>query len=183
MRNTVGITRPAEGSEHRSNPCDPRLITKEHCDDRDGDTSLLPPFSTNRKNESFCYKQKRKMRSTALRSILRTRAPRRLASTSSSPRSAENAASTAQKKAQDALGAASALAMRAGTYARSALGPLGTRFSGLLGCPSFAFPCSLTPLTDVPYFSFLHVVAVGGGDGVVGCSIPATGKIQLSRCT
>ncbi|KAI0247680.1 hypothetical protein BJV78DRAFT_898195 [Lactifluus subvellereus] len=73
------------------------------------------------------------MRPTALRSLLRTGAPRRLASTSSSPPSAESAASTAQKKAQDALGAASAAAARAGTYARSALGPLGTRFSGLLG--------------------------------------------------
>ncbi|KAI0245503.1 hypothetical protein BJV78DRAFT_371218 [Lactifluus subvellereus] len=73
------------------------------------------------------------MCSTALRSLLRTRAPRRLASTSSSPPSAESTASTAQKKAQDALGAASAAAARAGTYARSALGPLGTRASGLLG--------------------------------------------------
>ncbi|KAI0293003.1 mitochondrial ATP synthase g subunit-domain-containing protein [Multifurca ochricompacta] len=42
-------------------------------------------------------------------------------------------ASPAQKKAQDALGAASAAFIRAGEYARHALGPFGARFSGLLG--------------------------------------------------
>jgi len=68
------------------------------------------------------------MQSTTLRALLRTSAPRRFASTST-----ENAAETAQKKAQDALGAASAAAARAGEYARSALGPLGSRLSGLLG--------------------------------------------------
>ncbi|KAH9955922.1 hypothetical protein BC827DRAFT_1140405 [Russula dissimulans] len=75
------------------------------------------------------------MYSTRLRSLLRTAAPRRLASTSSSSSSSsvETAASTAQKKAQDALGTASATAVRAGAYARSALGPLGARLSGLLG--------------------------------------------------
>ncbi|KAH8987455.1 hypothetical protein EDB92DRAFT_1875861 [Lactarius akahatsu] len=74
------------------------------------------------------------MRHTALRSVraLRTTAPRRLASSSSSP-AGDNAAAAAQKKAQDALGAASAAAVRAGEFARSALGPLGARFSGLLG--------------------------------------------------
>ena len=84
--------------------------------------------------------------SSTLRSVLRTTAPRRLASTSSSAATAATAAaaaegsaaasSTVQKKAQDALGTASAAAARAGTYARSALGPLGSRLSGLLGCPS-----------------------------------------------
>ncbi|KAH9050356.1 hypothetical protein EDB83DRAFT_2399960 [Lactarius deliciosus] len=74
------------------------------------------------------------MRHTALRSVraLRTTAPRRLASSSSSP-AGDNAAAAAQKKAQDALGAASAAAARAGEFARSALGPLGARLSGLLG--------------------------------------------------
>ncbi|KAH9046131.1 hypothetical protein EDB84DRAFT_1586989 [Lactarius hengduanensis] len=74
------------------------------------------------------------MRHTALRSVraLRTTAPRRLASSSSSP-AGDNAAAAAQKKAQDALGAASAAAVRAGEFARSALGPLGARLSGLLG--------------------------------------------------
>ncbi|KAH9063582.1 hypothetical protein EDB87DRAFT_1673362 [Lactarius vividus] len=73
------------------------------------------------------------MRHTALRSVraLRTTAPRRLAS-SSSP-AGDNAAAAAQKKAQDALGAASAAAVRAGEFARSALGPFGARLSGLLG--------------------------------------------------
>jgi F-type H+-transporting ATPase subunit g len=68
------------------------------------------------------------MQSTTLRALLRARAPRRFASTSSS-------SEAAQKKAQEALGAASAAAVRAGEYARSALGPFGARLSGLLGCP------------------------------------------------
>ena len=71
---------------------------------------------------------------------LRTTAPRRFAS-SSSPPAGDTAAAAAQKKAQDALGAASAAAVRAGAYARSALGPFGARLSGLLGCtcpPIFA---------------------------------------------
>ncbi|KAF8260606.1 hypothetical protein EI94DRAFT_1610179 [Lactarius quietus] len=74
------------------------------------------------------------MRHTALRSVraLRTTAPRRLASSSSSP-AGNDAAAAAQKKAQDALSAASAAATRAGAFARSALGPLGARLSGLLG--------------------------------------------------
>jgi len=72
----------------------------------------------------------------ALRSVraLRMTAPRRLASSSSSSSPASSdAAAAAQKKAQDAFGAASAAAARAGTFARSALGPLGVRLSGLLG--------------------------------------------------
>jgi hypothetical protein len=77
---------------------------------------------------------------TALRSVraLRTTAPRRLASSSSSP-AGSDAAAAAQKKAQDAFSAASAAAQRAGTFARSALGPLGARLSGLLGC-TFPLP-------------------------------------------
>jgi len=68
------------------------------------------------------------MYSATLRGLLRTAAPRRFASTSSS-----STESAAQRKAQDALGAASAAAVRAGAYARSALGPFGARLSGLLG--------------------------------------------------
>ena len=73
------------------------------------------------------------MRHTVLRSVraLRTNAPRRFASSSSA---GDNAAAAAQKKAQDAFGAASAAAVRAGSFARTALGPLGARLSGLLGC-------------------------------------------------
>jgi len=80
---------------------------------------------------------------TTLRALLRRTTPRRFASTSSSSSSSstESAASTAQKKAQEALGTASATAVRAGEYARSALGPVGARLSGLLGCP-FPFPFS-----------------------------------------
>jgi hypothetical protein len=71
------------------------------------------------------------------RTLLRGPTRHRFASTSSpsSPPSLENATSAAQKKAQDALGTASAAAMRAGTYASNVLSPLGTRLSGLLGCP------------------------------------------------
>ena len=68
------------------------------------------------------------MQSTTLRALRHARAPRRFGSTSSS-------SEAAQKKAQEALGAASAAAVRAGEYARSALGPFGARLSGLLGCP------------------------------------------------
>ena len=80
---------------------------------------------------------------TLRRGLLRTHAPPRrlpfststsLSSSSSSPTSASMSA--AQKKAQDALGTLSAALVRAGTYAQSALGPFGARFSGLLGCPS-----------------------------------------------
>ncbi|KAH9991756.1 hypothetical protein BJV77DRAFT_1060672 [Russula vinacea] len=57
-----------------------------------------------------------------------------LSSTSSSSSSSASAsASAAQKKAQDALGNLSAAVVRAGAYARTALGPFGTRLSGLLG--------------------------------------------------
>ena len=75
------------------------------------------------------------MRHIALRNVrtLRTTAPRRFASSSSSS-AGSDAATAAQKKAQDAFGAASAAAQRASTFARSALGPLGERLSGLLGC-------------------------------------------------
>jgi len=75
------------------------------------------------------------MRHTALRSVraLRTTAPRRFASSSPPPAGDNAAVAAAQKKAQDALGAASAAATRAGAYARTALGPLGARLSGLLG--------------------------------------------------
>ena len=79
------------------------------------------------------------MRSTALHSILRTRAPRRLASTSSSPPSAENAASTAQKKAQDALGAAST---RRDVRAQRARPPW---YSILRSSRLFDLPPSLSP--------------------------------------
>ncbi len=80
---------------------------------------------------------------TTVRALLRRTTPRRFASTSSSSSSStESVASTAQKKAQEALGAASTTAVRAGEYARSALGPLGARLSGLLGCPSPVFPFS-----------------------------------------
>jgi len=90
------------------------------------------------------------MRHTALRSVraLRTTAPRRFVSSSSSP-AGDNAAAAAQKKAQDALGAASAAAVRAGAYARSALGPLGERLSGLLGCTCCPFSPSLLRRADV----------------------------------
>ena len=88
-------------------------------------------------------KRKKMIVSTLRRSLQRTHAPhRRLpfststssASSSSSSSSSSNSASAAQKKAQDALGNVSAVFMRAGTYARSALGPFGARLSGLLGC-------------------------------------------------
>ncbi|KAI9442821.1 hypothetical protein F5148DRAFT_1256613 [Russula earlei] len=75
------------------------------------------------------------MYSKPLCRLLRTTTQRRLASTTSSSTSssAETAASAAEKKAQDALGAASAIAARAGVYVRSSLSPLGARLSGLLG--------------------------------------------------
>ena len=88
------------------------------------------------------------MRNTVLlRSVraLRTTTPRRLASSSSSSSgssSSTDAAALAQKKAQDAFSAASSAALRAGTFARNALGPFGTRLSGLLGS-TFLFFTSL----------------------------------------
>ncbi|KAI0280711.1 hypothetical protein BGY98DRAFT_304141 [Russula aff. rugulosa BPL654] len=79
--------------------------------------------------------------STLRRGLQHTHAPhRRLpfststsSASSSSSSSSSASASAAQKKAQDALGNVSAVFMRAGTYARSALGPFGARLSGLLG--------------------------------------------------
>ena len=107
-----------------------------------------PPPLPNQKQGSFQKeKEKKRMRPTSsstLCSVLRTTAPRRLASTSSAT-AVEGAptSSTAQKKAQDSLGTASAAATRGGTYARSALGPLGSRLSGLLAyllSSRFPFP-------------------------------------------
>lgn len=88
--------------------------------------------------------------SVLLRSVraLRTTTPRRLASSSSSSSgssSSTDAAALAQKKAQDAFSAASSAALRAGTFARNALGPFGTRLSGLLGSTS---QLSLTKLAE-----------------------------------
>jgi hypothetical protein len=96
-------------------------------DDDDASRPLLFPLPT--------QNSRKMMRNSALRSVraLRTTAPRRLASSSSSP-ATNDAAAAAQKKAQDAFSAASATAQRAGTFARNALGPLGARLSGLLGC-------------------------------------------------
>ena len=115
-----------------------------------------PPRTTTTKTTNDCangpfltLEKKKSMRnnSALLRSVraLRTSPPRRLASSSSpsptsSSSSSTDAAALAQKKAQDAFSAASSAALRAGTFARNALGPFGTRLSGLLGstscCPS-----------------------------------------------
>ena len=105
-------------------------------------TAIVPSFSPlvqaqklSKQKNKILKIRKESMRHSVLRSVraLRTTAPRRLASSSSSP-AGNDAAAAAQKKAQDAFGAASAAAVRAGAFARSALGPLGTRLSGLLGC-------------------------------------------------
>jgi hypothetical protein len=75
------------------------------------------------------------LRRTFLHTTRRREPPRhRFASTSpspSSPPSLENTTSIAPKKAQDALGTASAVAMLAGTYASNVLSPPGTCLSGL----------------------------------------------------
>jgi hypothetical protein len=62
--------------------------------------------------------------------------------------------------------------VRVGAYARSALGPFGTRLSGLLGCPSLllsppSFPCPLFPLLPK---SDMFI-----------CSVSAAGKVQPGR--
>jgi len=89
------------------------------------------------------------MQSTTFRALRHAKVPRRFGSTSSS-------SEAAQKKAQEAFGAASAAAMRAGEYARSALGPFGARLSGLLGCPCpfSPHPFLRTRQTDAPHFLF-----------------------------
>jgi F-type H+-transporting ATPase subunit g len=106
-------------------------------------------------------KKKRMMITTLRRGVLRTHAPhRRLpfstsTSLSSSSSSSSSSATAAQKKAQDALGNASAVLMRAGTYARSALGPFGARLSGLLGCPSHSSRFSLSlPVLKIVFLLF-----------------------------
>jgi F-type H+-transporting ATPase subunit g len=108
---------------------------------------------------------------TLRRSLQRTHAPhRRLpfststssASSSSSSSSSSTSASAAQKKAQDALGNVSAVFMRAGTYARNALGPFGARLSGLLGCQyTHPLPFSLyrALLFYLQYYNILFFAA------------------------
>jgi hypothetical protein len=122
-----------------------RLPTRKSTRDERGRPSS-PPISSSSTAHSLYLskKKKRRMIVTSLRrGLLRTHAPHRrlpfstsTSLSSSSSSSASASTSAAQKKAQDALGNVSAALMRAGTYARSALGPFGARFSGLLGCSS-----------------------------------------------
>ena len=77
-----------------------------------------------------------------------------------------------RRKRLKALGATSATAVRADEHARVALGPLGARLSGLLGCPCspFLFPPPFSPFspkTDL----FMHA-----------CSVPAAGQVR-PRCS
>ena len=135
-RSSVAPSRPTRNStrrDDRGRPSPTQLITP----------LALPPEKKGKEKK----KKKDMIVTTLRRSLLRNPAPRRrlaaspfttsttLSSTSSSS-SASTSASAAQKKAQDALGGLSATLVRAGAYARSALGPFGTRLSGLLGCPS-----------------------------------------------
>jgi hypothetical protein len=122
--------------------------------------SPAPTPSTKGPTPSLLSKtENNKMQSTRLHALLRTRAPRRFASSSSSSSSsASSAAENAQKKAQDAFSAASATAVRIGEYASSALGPFGARLSGLLGCPSPShFPLPPNANFFLPFATRLYV--------------------------
>ena len=165
-----------------------RPTQKSTRDDR-GDDHQPPKPAHHHHHLSISQKKSRKRKrkkmivSTLRRSLQRTHAPhRRLpfststssASTSSSSSSSSNSASAAQKKAQDALGNVSAVFMRAGTYARSALGPFGARLSGLLGCQYTHIP--LPSPSAVPFFFTYSIDNI-----LFFCSVSATDKVQLCR--
>jgi hypothetical protein len=142
----VGIHGHAKGRLTPSAPLDPTR------DDRGRPT--LPPPHTPPYSLFLQTKKKDMIVTTLRRGLLRTHAPhRRLpfstssTSSSSTSSSTSSSSSAAQKKAQDALGNVSAVLVRAGAYARSALGPFGARFSSLLGCPY------LLSLYSLPSFS------------------------------
>jgi hypothetical protein len=175
----VGIRPPGRPSNSVLRPSTHPKVNATTADDRHHQNQLiiLSAHTQSLKKKEQITKKKMIV-STFRRGLLRTHAPPRrlpfststsLSSSSSSSTSAS--ASAAQKKARDALGNVSAALMRAGTYARSALGPFGARLSGLLGCSS----CLPPPLfkKKITVFNLVLFIYL--------CSVSATNKVQLCR--